>query len=93
MNGTTEADEAARFYDPRSNDYDLASDPRCLWGWGSPERGCTHMFGHACFRALGHRGECWDAGGPLEPVKYRLRCETAQRPKDWDSFGRQEANR
>lgn len=83
-------DEAARTYDPRPN-YRLADDPRCLYGWGPPD--CTCRFGHACFRALGHPGECWDGGGPLAPVAERLPCETAQRPKDWDARGREEANR
>lgn len=87
------ADAAARYYDPASNGYDLDADPRCLWGWGPPERGCTCRSGHACFRALGHPGKCWDAGGPLEPAPHRLKCDTAQRPKDWDSHGRAEANR
>ena len=85
------ADELARTYDPATNDYRLADDPRCLWGWGPPTRGCEHRGGHACFRALGHPGECWDAGGPLEPKPYRLKCETALRPKDWDARGRAES--
>lgn len=86
-------DDMARRYDPATNDYDLATDPRCLWGWGPPERGCDCRSGHACFRAFGHRGKCWDAGGPLGPVADRLPCETVQRPKDWDAYGREEANR
>ena len=86
------ADEAARFYDGAPNNFDLAMDPRCLWGWGPPTKGCAHRFGHSCFRTFGHPGECWDAGGPLEPVKYRVGCETMRRPKDWDTEGRAEAN-
>jgi hypothetical protein len=86
-------DEIASNYDPAVNDYDLAKDPRCCYGWGPPERGCTHMFGHACFRALGHPGECWDAGDRPRPKADRLRCDTARRPKDWDATGRAEANR
>ena len=89
----TTDDAAASAYDPASNGYDLKMDPRCLWGWGPPSRGCTCMFGHTCFRALGHKGKCWDAGGPLGPVEYRLPCDTAQRPKNWDTYGREEANR
>ena len=87
------ADETARAYNGWSDSYVLSADPRCLFGWGPPSRGCTCRFGHVCFRALGHRGKCWDAGGPLDPVEYRLPCDTAQRPKDWDSYGREEANR
>lgn len=30
------------FYDPARDGYDLAKDPRCLWGCG----GCSHRFGH-----------------------------------------------
>lgn len=90
----TAADDAAKFYDPAINDYELKADPRCLWGWGPGSRnGCRCMFGHACFRALGHRGKCWDAGGPLDLPAYRLKCATAQRPKNWDTRGREEANR
>lgn len=81
------------FYNGADNDYDLDKDPRCLWGWGPPSRGCTCMFGHACFREVGHPGECWDAGGPLEPIKYRRKCDTAQRPKSWDAKLREECNR
>lgn len=77
----TAADLEAGVYDPQVNDYDLAADPRCLWGWGPPE--CRHKFGHACFRALGHTGMCGDDG---------LNC-FRKRPKDWDSHGRAEANR
>ena len=29
---TAEKVAAARSYDPGSNGYDLAADPRCLWG-------------------------------------------------------------
>lgn len=93
MSGQSERDEEARSYNPAANGYQLSADPRCLWGWGPPERGCTHPFGHACFRAFGHSGRCWDAGGPLPPVADRFPCDTAQRPKDWDAKGRAEANR
>lgn len=78
-------EDEALYYDPAVNDYRLADDPRCLFGWGPPR--CHHMFGHACFRPLGHRGRCHDAGDPP-----RLPCESAQRPKDWDSRLRQECN-
>lgn len=81
----TAADEAAIRYDPAVNDYDLAKDPRCLYGWGPPD--CNHMFGHGCFRALGHPGKC------AEPVSDPLPCEKRQRPADWDTVGRAEANR
>jgi hypothetical protein len=74
-------DRAAGRYDPASHGYDLAKDPRCLFGWGPPD--CPCMFGHACFRALGHPGLC---GDPDEPHRRR-------RPKDWDTVGRAEANR
>ena len=89
----THTDETARTYDPATNDYRLADDPRCLWGWGPPDRGCTCRSGHACFRAFGHPGDCWDGGGPLDSVAERRACDTARRPKDWDSHGRGEANR
>src|SRR5262249_21136133 len=46
-------------YDPATNDYDLAMDPRCLYGWGA---NCHCPFGHACFREYGHKGQCWDGG-------------------------------
>ena len=92
--GYTQAElEEIRSYDGRPNGYDLSKDPRCLWGWGPPTKGCTCMFGHACFRPLGHPGECWDGGGPLDPVKDRRPCDTTMRPKDWDARGREEANR
>jgi hypothetical protein len=81
-------DRQASSYDPASNKYRLADDPRCLWGWGPPTRGCHHMFGHGCFRAFGHPGRCHDAGNPP-----RDKCESAQRPKNWDDVGRAEANR
>jgi hypothetical protein len=74
-------DQAAMRYDPTVNDYDIAKDPRCLWGWGPPS--CNHRFGHACFRALGHPGNC---GEPDEDCPRR-------RPRDWDGTGRAEANR
>lgn len=75
-----------KFYNGAVNDYDLAKDPRCLFGWG----GCGHGFGHACFRQFGHKGKCWDAGdSPVgEPA-----CYQRQRPADWDRTGRVEANR
>lgn len=80
-------DAAIAAYDPSLNNYDLALDPRCLWGWG----GCGCMFGHACFRPLGHPGKCWDAGRPKRPGD--LPCQQRQRPKNWDAKGRAEANR
>lgn len=82
-------DPTVQFYDPATNDYDLAKDPRCLYGWGPPYRDCAHRSGHACFRELGHPGRCIDhPGWPPHD-----RCETAQRPKNWDATGRTEANR
>lgn len=79
-------DPDVAFYNPAENDYDLAKDPRCLWGWGPPSCGCS--FGHWCFRELGHPGKCDDG------VEYnRLACSKSQRPKDWDARGRAEANR
>jgi hypothetical protein len=85
-----ERDAAAAAYDPQANDYDLAKDPRCLWGWGPPTAGCIHTrFGHTCFRAFGHPGKCAD---PMDqPPEYP--CERHQRPADWDTTGRAEANR
>ena len=81
-------DVAARNYDPVPNDYDLNKDPRCLWGWGPPV--CSCRFGHACFRALGHPGKCVDGGQRgVNPIP----CESRQRPKDWDTRGRAEADR
>lgn len=77
----TEADLKAADYDPAANDYNLATDPRCLWGWGPPT--CSHRTGHACFRALGHAGMCGDDGSGC----FR------KRPADWDVSGRVEANR
>lgn len=77
----TEADRAAAGHDPQAHGYDLAVDPRCLWGWGPPT--CAHVRGHACFRALGHDGLCGDDGTGC----YR------KRPADWDGAGRLEANR
>lgn len=87
------ADEIASMYDPAVNDYDLAKDPRCLYGWGPPTRGCHCRFGHACFRALGHRGRCWDAGERPSTQMCPLPCHQVQRPKNWDASGRAEANR
>lgn len=79
-------DPAVEFYDGRDNDYDLSKDPRCLWGWGPPEHGCRHGWGHFCCRELGHAGKCADDmdGDP---------CERVQRPADWDAKGRAGANR
>jgi hypothetical protein len=83
-----EADAAAAAYDPAANGYDLDKDPRCLWGWGPPVAGCRHRFGHTCFRALRHPGRCGDPDEPpLQP------CDRRQRPRDWDTRGRAEANR
>lgn len=73
-------------YDPAVNDYRLADDPRCLFGWGPPR--CGHYFGHMCSRPFGHRGRCHDAVDPP-----RLPCESVQRPKLWDSKLREECNR
>lgn len=83
----TPEDEAAASYNPAGDGYDLARDPRCLWGWGPPTGGCHHMFGHACFRALGHDGPC------SENLSDPLPCEEQQRPHDWDHTGRAKANR
>lgn len=86
MTAWTRADELAAAYDPGvepGEESDLAFDPRCLWGWGPPE--CRHRCGHACFRALGHDGLC---GEPQEQED----CPR-QRPADWDTTGRAEANR
>ena len=80
-------DPAVEFYDPKANDYELAKDPRCLWGWGPPS--CHCYSGHACFRELGHPGKC-DDGTEYDP---RWPCSKSQRPKDWDAHGRAEANR
>lgn len=79
-------DPAVEFYDPKPNDYDLAKDPRCLWGWGPPT--CNCMFGHSCRREFGHPGQCDDSD-----VNQDAPCNKSQRPKDWDSKGRAEANR
>lgn len=84
MTAQQQLDDAAVFYDPEPDGYDLTKDPRCLWGWGPPD--CHCRFGHACFRALGHPGKCAD-GPPDTP------CARRQRPKDWDHAGRAEANR
>ena len=80
-------DPTVQFYDPATNDYDLAKDPRCLYGWGPPQRGCRHRFGHMCCREVGHPGRCNDRT-EYDPDP----CMTAQRPKDWDARGRTEAN-
>jgi hypothetical protein len=67
--------------------YTVADDPRCLWGWGPPgKKGCDHRFGHACGREFGHVGMCMDF--PVED-----KCQVDRRPKDWDSSGREEANK
>jgi hypothetical protein len=58
-------DPAVKFYDAAANGYDLAKDPRCLWGWGGYP--CPHMFGHFCSRELGHPGRCWDGGDRPRP--------------------------
>lgn len=77
-------DEEASLYQPDKNNYDLSKDPRCLFGWG-----CRyHLLGHGCFRKLGHKGKCQDLVYPP-----RLSCETRQRPKNWDTEGRAEANK
>lgn len=86
-------DPAVAFYDPATNDYRLADDPRCCFGWGPPDRVCRCYFGHACFRELGHPGKCWDAGDAPSEVANPLPCHTRQRPKDWDSKQRAECNR
>jgi hypothetical protein len=83
--------QSVAFYDPAANGYDLAQDRRCLFGWGPPA--CDCGFGHSCFRPLGHRGRCWDAGEPPSQVVNRLPCMTKQRPMAWDAIGRAEANR
>jgi hypothetical protein len=77
----TLADREAASYDAAADDYDLAKDPRCLWGWGPPD--CNHGWGHGCFRALGHDGMCGDDD---------TGCHR-KRPADWDATGRAEANR
>lgn len=83
------ADRLAQRYDPEPDHYELSEDPRCLFGWGaSQRRGCHHRFGHVCFRAVGHRGRCSDGSDPPhEP------CDYAQRPKNWDTHQREQANR
>lgn len=75
-----------KFYDPSANGYDLAKDPRCLWGWGD----CGHGHGHACFRPYGHPGRCWDGGDRPGPGDGK--CATSRRPANWDEQGRAEAN-
>jgi hypothetical protein len=82
--------EAVKMYDGKANNYNVALDPRCLFGWGPPDR-CSCMFGHACFRPLGHPGKCWDGGN--RPPKGEKACFQRQRPKDWDAKGRAESNR
>lgn len=79
-------DPAVEFYNGAVNDYDLAKDPRCLFGWGPP--GCLCRFGHFCCRELGHPGLC-DARTDLDP----LPCMQRRRPAGWDSVLRAEANR
>lgn len=74
--------DAIKFYNG-APDYDLAKDPRCLWGWGpSP--------GHVCFRPFGHDGMCWDGGD--RPRRDGVPHQTSKRPSDWDVKGRAEAN-
>lgn len=73
---TSPDERETEFYNPAVNNYDLAKDPRCLWGW-KPK---NSSFGAACFRPLGHPGKCRDG-------EYR-----SQRPRDWDACGRAEAN-
>lgn len=85
--GQRRRDELAANYDPKPDNYRLSDDPRCLWGWG----GCGHLFGHSCFRALGHPGRCVDSGTYHRPAD-RMPCETSQRPRNWDDTGRKEAN-
>jgi hypothetical protein len=86
MTAQRERDRQASRYDPAENDYRLADDPRCLYGWGPPA--CRCQFGHACFRAFGHPGRCWDAGDAPSTRGNPLDCDTAKRPKDWDTNGR-----
>jgi hypothetical protein len=78
-----ELDEAAATYDAAADNYVLTKDPRCLWGWGPPD--CHHVWGHACFRALGHPGRCGEGW-------ERTECPR-RRPSNWDAIGRAEANR
>lgn len=55
-------------------------DPRCLYGWGPPEHGCTHSFGHSCAREVGHPGKCCDG------IEFDIDpCSHVQRPRKWDS--------
>jgi hypothetical protein len=81
------SDEAAAEYNPAANDYDLAKDPRCLYGWGGVASGCVHAYGHFCSRAVGHRGRCGTPG-----LSKDYPCDTRQRPRHWDTTGRIEAN-
>ncbi len=64
----------------------FSEDPRCLFGWGPPARGCRCMFGHTCIRELGHRGKCTDG------TEDGAKCSSAQRPKNWDSKERERCN-
>ena len=66
-------------YDPAEHDYDLAQDPRCLWGW---EPAAHYPGGHGCIREYGHAGRC------------KCDCDVRkQRPLGWDERGRADANR
>lgn len=77
-------DPAVLHYDPKSNGYDIALDPRCLYGWGPPAQ--THL-GY-CSRELGHPGLCVDHSlYPGDPGRTR------RRPKNWDTRQREECNR
>ncbi len=95
MTTRTKADSAVQFYDPFIYDesgqmtYELkpfAEDPRCLFGWGRPTRGCRCMFGHTCSREFGHPGRCRDG------TEDGAKCSSAQRPKNWDSRERERCN-
>ncbi|SDD60070.1 hypothetical protein SAMN04488581_2634 [Mycolicibacterium neoaurum] len=84
-----------KFYDPVANNYDLAKDPRCLFGWGPPSeenqgtpKSCRCDWGHVCVFQFGHTGKCWD--GVEQPTPS---CSRTWRPADWDSKQREECNR
>lgn len=70
-------------YSPSVNGYDLAKDPRCLYGWDCPRT----TFHHVCDRPYRHRGRCMVKGPPP-----RFPCESARRPKNWDDKLRAECN-
>lgn len=84
-------DPAVQCYDPFEPGTDtvkpLDTDPRCLFGWGPPNRGCTHPFGHCCIREVRHRGRCWDGDDTGCD-----RCSYAQRPRNWDTEQRATCN-